>query len=80
MIGKLVRMSTGCSPSEEETRILVQLYEEQLQHFEAHPEQAQQFLQVGENKASAELPPAQLAALTNAALGLFNYDKTLLKH
>jgi hypothetical protein len=80
MIGKLVRMSTGCQPSEEETRILVQLYEEQLQHFEAHPEQAQQFLEVGENKAPAELPPAQLAALTNAALGLLNYDKTLLKH
>jgi hypothetical protein len=79
-IEKAIRMSTGRSPREQETEIMVQLYHEQLEYFRNYPQEAKQYLKTGQKPVDANLPPAELAALTNTVLTLFNYDKTLIKH
>ena len=79
-IEKAIRLSTGRSPREQETDIMVQLYEEQLEHFREHPQEAAQYLKTGQKPVDDKLPPAELAALTNTVLTLLNYDATLIKH
>lgn len=79
-IEQVVRLTTGRRPSEKETQVLVDLYEDQLSYFQQHPEEAVEFLKTGSKVADPKLPPAELAAMANMVLTLFNYDKTLIKH
>lgn len=79
-IEQVVRLTTGRRPSEKETQVLVDLYEDQLSYFQQHPEEAVEFLKTGSKVADPKLPPAELAAMANTVLTLFNYDKTLIKH
>ncbi len=79
-IEQVVRLTTGRRPSEKETQVLVDLYEDQLSYFQQHPEEAIEFLKTGSKVADPKLPPAELAAMANTVLTLFNYDKTLIKH
>ncbi len=79
-IKKAIRLTTGRSPSEQESKILTDLYQDQLGYFQQHPQEALEFLKTGNKAADPKLPPAELAALTNTVLTLLNYDKTLIKH
>ena len=73
-------MTTGRSPSEQESKILTELYQDQLDYFQQHPQEALEFLKTGNKAADPKLPPAEFAALANTVLTLLNYDKTLIKH
>jgi hypothetical protein len=66
-------------PDEVERRILTQLWTEQLQHFEARPDEAAKLLAVGQHKAASEMTPAQAAAATALAQALLNYDECVVK-
>ena len=79
-IEKAIRLSTGRSPGEQEIQILTELYQDQLSYFHEHPQEALEFLKNGQKAPDAALPPAELAAMTNTVLTLFNYDKNLIKH
>jgi hypothetical protein len=79
-IKKAIRMTTGRSPSEQESKILTELYQDQLDYFQQHPQEALEFLKTGNKAADPKLPPAEFAALANTVLTLLNYDKTLIKH
>jgi len=66
-------------PDDVEREILTQLWTEQLQHFEARPEEASKLLTVGQFKAAAEITPAQAAAATVLAQAFLNFDECVVK-
>ncbi len=66
-------------PDAVEREILTQLWTEQLQHFEARPEEASKLLSVGQYKAVTEIAPAQAAAATVLAQALLNFDECVVK-
>ncbi len=66
---------TSRLPSSREAKILEQLYREQLDGFEKSPEQAKEFLGVGQAQPSSELSPAELAAATVLVSSVMNLDE-----
>ena len=48
-------------------------------YYRGHPEDAKKLIAVGESKADAALPPAELAAWTMLANELLNLDEVLNK-
>lgn len=63
----------------EELRSLSATFDGLLQHYRAHPAEAQQLLAVGESKADARLDPAASAAWTVLTNELLNLDEVLNK-
>ncbi len=57
-------------PDEKEIKILSAIFEEQLLHFKAHPEEAKSFLTQGHTKTKSPTP--ELAALTTVAQAILN--------
>ncbi|MDC0291538.1 hypothetical protein OAL08_06940, partial [Akkermansiaceae bacterium] len=57
-------------PDEKEIKILSAIFEEQLAHFKAHPEEAKRFLSQGHTKTKS--PTSELAALTTVAQAILN--------
>jgi hypothetical protein len=57
-------------PDEKEIGILSAIFEEQLAHFKAHPEEAKRFLSQGHTKTKSPTP--ELAALTTVAQAILN--------
>lgn len=66
---------TSRQPSSREAEILEQLYREQLDGFAKSPEQAKEFLGVGQAQPSSELSPAELAAATVLVSSVMNLDE-----
>ncbi len=72
---------TICSrpPTEKETRILVQLLQEQRELFKADPASATKLLTVGETKNDAQLDVVELAAGTVLAEAILNLDEAVMR-
>lgn len=66
-------------PDDVEREILTQLWTEQLQHFEARPDEAVKLLSVGQFKAATDMTSAQAAAATVLAQALLNFDECVVK-
>jgi hypothetical protein len=66
-------------PDAVEREILTQLWTEQLQHFEARPDEAVKLLSVGQFKPATEMTSAQAAAATVLAQALLNFDECVVK-
>ncbi|MCM2372634.1 DUF1553 domain-containing protein [Aporhodopirellula aestuarii] len=66
---------TSRRPTDRETEILIQLFDEQLQGFQENPEQAKEFLGVGPAKPTTEQTPAELAAATVLVSSIMNLDE-----
>ena len=79
MLGEMFRMLTGRKPRDSEKKILNRLYKEQLDFFQANPEQAENFLKTGDAAADKELAPARLAAAGAVANVLLNFDEAVMK-
>ena len=79
MLGEMFRMLTGRKPGDSEKKILNRLYKEQLDFFQANPEQAKNFLKTGDAAADKELAPARLAAAGAVANVLLNFDEAVMK-
>lgn len=67
------------TPDAREKSICQQLYREQLTHFQANPQEAEQLLQTGTIKRDASIPPAEAAATTVLAQALLNHDACVVK-
>jgi hypothetical protein len=70
---------TSRQPDAAEQKILVQMYDQQLDWYGRHPELAKQYLAVGEKKPDASLPAADIAAATAVINALMNYDGCVVK-
>lgn len=74
------RWATSRSPDPEETAILADLFKYELEEFEKHPEQAKQFLEIGEYRQSENYEPATLAAYAVVASTLLNMSESMQKN
>jgi Protein of unknown function (DUF1553)/Protein of unknown function (DUF1549)/Concanavalin A-like lectin/glucanases superfamily/Planctomycete cytochrome C len=71
------RLATARAPSAAERRILIDTYNDQLQDFRAHRDDAARLLGVGESKCDPKLDRTQLAAWTTVASMILNLDETI---
>jgi hypothetical protein len=67
----------GRNVTPREVSILMQLWNEQTQHFQKHPEDAKKLLTVGDARCDPKLDPVELAAAASVALILFNHDEAV---
>ena len=79
MIDDVTLRSISRKPDAREVEILTQLYHEQLEHFTAHPEQADELLKIGQRPHDAEIPAPHAAAATVLAQALLNHDEAVVK-
>jgi hypothetical protein len=73
------RRLTSRRPSTEEKELLVQLYQEQREHYSAHPDAAAALLATGEARLAGELPADQVAAVAMMVNMLMNFDACVMK-
>ena len=66
-------------PDAKEQEILVQLYGEQLKHFEANPTEADQLIRIGQKPPDPSISAAKIAAATVLAQALLNHDECVVK-
>lgn len=63
----------------EENSIVINTLDRLAEFYQAHPDEAQKLLAVGESKPDPAIPPAELAAWTMLANQLMNMDEALNK-
>jgi hypothetical protein len=73
------RLATARLPSPAERDILVGSYNDQLQDFRNHTDEAAKLLAVGASKRDSRLDPGELAAWTTVASMILNLDETITK-
>lgn len=78
-IDEMFRLLTSRRVSEDEKRILLRLFDEQLQHFKKNPEAAERFLSNGSMPNDTRLGVERLAATGVLASALMNFDECLRK-
>lgn len=66
-------------PDERETKILTQLYDEQLEHFRSHPTDADELLKIGQFSHDTKISSIDAAAATILAQALLNHDECVMK-
>ncbi|MGJ8724483.1 MAG: DUF1553 domain-containing protein [Roseibacillus sp.] len=69
----------GRPASAEEEKVLLELYQEQLDRFQSEPDAAQKLIALGETPANKDLPAPQLAATTVICQTILNLDATIWK-
>jgi hypothetical protein len=74
------RTATGRKLSKDETKVLRQLYQQELADYEKNKDSAEKLLGVGGFKAKPELDHAELAAWTMVANTILNLDETITKN
>jgi hypothetical protein len=69
---------TGRHPDAKEVILLTQVYQEQLKFFtQSELQNANQFIELGDSRPTAKLPPTNLAALTATCQVILNLDATI---
>ena len=66
-------------PDPREVEITHRLYEEQLRHFQANAEDAEQLLKIGHRPRRSEIPAPEAAAATVLMQALLNHDECVVK-
>jgi hypothetical protein len=76
---ELFRTLTSRRPEDDELRVIRDLFESQRAGFQATPDRAKQYLEIGDRQYDASLSPPLLAAITTVANVLFSYDECVIK-
>ena len=80
---KMIRIAflrlTGRPPKPEETAVLLDLHQSQLDYFNEHPDDAQKLIQHGDSKPRTTTEPSALAATTIVCQTIMNLDATIWK-
>jgi hypothetical protein len=79
LVVEAYRAFTSRLPAKEEQKVLRTLYDEQLAHYQAHPEQAKGFLGIGASPAAKDLPAHQVAAAAILVNAIMNLDEAVSK-
>jgi hypothetical protein len=74
------RLALSRQPSDEEIRVLLAVYEDQLARYRKDPAAAKKLLSVGESPRNEKLDPAEHAAWTGVASLILNMDETITKN
>lgn len=75
----LFRRVLSRSPSKHEAQVLHTRQQQAFEHFRSQPDAANALLSVGDRVADANIPPAQLAAMTVLASIVLNLDEALTR-
>ncbi|CAN5407557.1 hypothetical protein BH23BAC1_BH23BAC1_29790 [soil metagenome] len=73
------RMVVSRKPKPNETEILLQGYQDEFERFNADPQQAKKFLQVGAYPQNDKLDPIECAAMMHVVTIIYNLDEALSK-
>jgi hypothetical protein len=73
------RLATDRNPAKPEADVLREAFQEELQQYKRHEDQAQALLKVGESPITAKLDKPELAAWTTVASMILNLDETITK-
>jgi hypothetical protein len=73
------RLATGRNPKDEELQTWISFTNENLERFNAKPENAEKFLSYGETPREKSLPPTELAALSFSMSTILNLDETITR-
>ena len=79
-IGSMFRHVLSRSMSDEESELLVELYDQQVSHYEKQPENADELLAIGMTPLAETLPKSELAALTFVARALLNTNEAVTRN
>ena len=71
--------ATARPPEEKELSVLARIYESQLNDFKANPEDAKNFISVGERPVNENLDPVELGAWTMVMNTILSLDETISK-
>jgi hypothetical protein len=74
------RIVLSRDPAQRESEIVERLYRDHVQHFDAHPEEAKQFLTEGLFPAPADRSPTEVAAWTSVARTLLNLQEATTRN
>jgi hypothetical protein len=66
-------------PDPREVEITQRLYQEQLRHFQANADDAEQLLKIGHHPRRSEIPAPEAAAATVLMQALLNHDECVVK-
>lgn len=80
MLEEMFFWLTSCRPDAQQLAVISRMYEEQLEHFSAHPESAEEYLRIGDAERDRLLAAPRLAASAVVAGALFNYDECVILH
>jgi hypothetical protein len=75
----ICRVVVGRRPTDRESAVLKRAFDEQLHIFTMDPQQADDFLSVGESATSAACAKPDLAAMASLALAVLNHDEAVVK-
>jgi hypothetical protein len=75
----IFRLLATREPTQNESKLLSQLYEAQKTLFQNEPTQADKLIRIGESKPDTAIPSAELAAWTVVAQTVLNMDATIWK-
>ncbi len=73
------RTVTSRMPSDKESKLLVQLFDEQKELFAGDVKAAEKLLSVGDKKADPKLDKTELAAAATLALAILNHDAAVMR-
>lgn len=71
--------TTSRAATEKEIKICIQLFEEQKEYYEEHPEEAKAYNSVGQLVVPEDLNPAEVAAMTSLGAALLSHDECIVK-
>jgi hypothetical protein len=79
LIVEAYRAFTSRLPADGEHKVLRTLYDEQLAHYQSHPDQAKGFLGIGASPTAKDLPAHQVAAAAILINAIMNLDEAVSK-
>ena len=79
LIAEAYRSFTSRLPRKREHKVLRALYDEQLAHYQAHPDQAEGMTGIGASPAAKGLPAHQVAAAAILVNSIMNLDEAVSK-
>ena len=79
-IRQAFRLLTSRLPSPKETEILKRLYRDQKTYFDSVPNEAKQFISIGEAPRDERIDPIDHAAMTVVINNLLNFSESVTKY
>jgi hypothetical protein len=73
------QQATSRRPENDELQVLVDLHAKSLAHFKADPPGTAEYLHIGDSVVPRDIPPAELAAMSNVARVIMNLHEVITR-
>ena len=79
MLIELFRLATSRRPSQGELEVLVGLLDSQRKLFQAEPQRAKAYREVGDSPVDKKLDTVEVAAVTAVVNAMLNHDEAVMR-